>query len=647
MPFLSINVKDFPEKKEYIYGFPKGLNKLQDESLIDDHELSTAENSMMAVDSIIKRSGTLNFGSSSGSRVFGGYGYYTSAASNNRWMIRAGGTALQYYDATNTPVNISGATLTASLRTEFATARDTLYVENGTDNLIKVTVVGGVPTASVFTALTTPVGLTVTPTGAAGAAHYSYRVAAVNANGETLACVSVAITNGNATLSASNYNALAWTAVVGATSYNIYGRKASSDNGIGETRLANVITNSYNDTGVDTPSTILTPPEGNSTGGQKGTMIIYAMSRLFVAGDSTNPSRLYYSGVGTQIEDFSTAFAGGWVDVAKNDGDSITAIFFYQNAIIIWKHKSIWKFTFTSTGLPQLELITNEIGCESYRTVRMVNNDIWFVAKKDGRAVVMSLGNVQNYFNALRTTEQSLKISSGSLLDSANLAQLGNSCAFYFRNQYIICLSHGSSTTNNRCYVYDTRFGAWAGLWTGINANAFFSYTDANGNEELYYCSETTGYVIKMFTGTDDNGTAVAWKIATKNFMQGYFDQFKIYRNPIFWFKDVTNGSITGYIIHDGIFSSGAFNISPVVSGIGAGFDKCGTFKAGDTLGATTTATNSDQPMEVIFSTSARSIKFELDDNNASSHFKFLGFSYRWLLLEGKPLPSTNRIRLS
>ncbi len=647
MPFLKINVKDFPEKREYIYGFPKGLNKLQDESLIDDHELSTAQNNSLSVDSLVKRAGTLNFGASSGSRVFGGVGYYTSASSNNRWMIRAGGTALQYYDATNTPVNISGATMTASLRTEFATARDTLYVEDGTDNLVKITVVGGVPTASVFTALTTPVGLTVTPTGTTGAAHYSYRVSAVNANGETLACVSVAITNGNATLSGTNYNALAWTAVAGATSYNIYGRKASSDNGIGETKLANVITNSYNDTGADTPSTILTPPEGNSTGGQKGTMIIYAMSRLFVAGDSANPSRLYYSGVGVQIEDFSTAFAGGWVDVAKNDGDSITAIFFYQNAIIIWKHKSIWKFTFTTTGLPQLELITNEIGCESYRTVRIVNNDMWFVGKKDGRAVVMSLGNVQNYFNALRTTEQSLKISNGSLLDSANLAQLGNACAIYFRNQYILCLAQGSSTTNNQCYVYDTRFGTWASIWTGINANDFFTYTDANGNEELYYCSETTGYVVKMFTGSDDNGVAIPWKIVTKNFMQGYFDQYKIYRNPVFWFKDVTSGAITGYIIHDGIFSSGSFNVTPLVSGIGAGLDKCGTFKAGDSLGAATTATNSDQPMEIIFSTTARSLKFELDDTNLNSSFKFLGLSYHWLLLEGKPLPSTNRIRLS
>lgn len=639
--------KDVQEKTEYIIGFQKGVNKLQDESLIDDHELSTAINAMLVVDGLIKRTGSINFGSSSGSRVYGAAAFYTSASSNNRWIIREGGTALKYYDGSNSPTNISGATMTAGKRTEFAIARDRLYVENGTDNLVKVTISGGVPVATVFTALTTPVGLSVTPTGSAGSTNYSYRVSAFNTTGETLACTSVATTTGNATLSASNYNALAWTAVAGATGYNIYGRKASTDNGIGETKLASVVTNAYNDTGVDTPSTVFTPPEDNNTGGVKGAMIIYAMARLFVAGNTDNPSRLYYSGSGIQIDDFSTAYSGGWIDVSKNDGDSITAIAFYQNVIIVFKHKSIWKFSFTTAGLPQLELITNELGCESFRTVRIVNNDLWFLAKKDGRAATYSLGNVQNYFNSLRTTEQSLKISTGSMLDTANLAYIGNSCAFYFRNLYILCIATGSSTTNNTCFVYDTRFGSWVGKWTGIDANGFFSYTDSNGNEELYYCAETTGYIVKMFTGTDDNGTAVSWQIQTKNFMQGLFDQYKIFRNPVFWFKDVANGSITGYIITDGVFTSGAFNITPLVSGIGAGFDKAGTFKAGDSLGAATTSTRSDQPMEVIKTLNSRTIKFELDDANNSSSFKFLGLSYKWLLLEGKPLPAVNRIRLS
>lgn len=647
MPITPRGLKDIPEKTEYIIGFSGGLNKLSDESLIKDNELSTSQNSVLVVDGIQKRTGSINYGSESGSRVYGGTAFYTSATSDNRWIIREGGTALKYYNASGVPTSVSGATMTTSLRTEFAMARDALYVQNGTDNLVKVTIVGGVPTASTYTALTTPVNLAVTPAGTTGSTRYSYRVSAFNANGETLACVSVAITNGNATLTTTDKNNLTWDAVTNATGYVIYGRKAAADNGIGETKLATVNTNAYSDTGADTPSAILIPPEGNNTGGQKGTMITYALSRLFVAGDSANPSRLYYSAGGSQIDDFSTGNGGGWIDVAKNDGDSITAIYFFQNVILIWKHRSIWKFSFTSAGLPSLELITNEIGCESYRTVKIVNNAVWFLAKKDGRAAIYSLGNVQNYFNALRTTEQSLKISTGSHLDSANVTYLDKACAYFFRNLYILCVAQGGSTTNSRCYVFDARFNAWVGWWDNITANAFFTYTDSLGNEELYYCAETTGYVVKMFTGTDDNGTAISWKIQTKNFNQKFFDQYKIYRNPVFWFKDVSNGAITGYIINDGVFNSGTFNISSLISGVSWGFDKWGTFKWGDSEGSASTSANSDQPMEIIFNKVARSIKFELDEASPAGSFRFLGLSFKWLLLEGKPLPADNRIRLT
>lgn len=104
-----------------------------------------------------------------------------------------------------------------------------------------------------------PGSLTVTPTGTTGATTYGYRVSALTAFGESLACTEVTTTTGNATLSGSNYNALLWSAVTGAASYNVYGRTAG-----GELKLTNVGTTSYNDTGAASPSGAL--PLFNSTG---------------------------------------------------------------------------------------------------------------------------------------------------------------------------------------------------------------------------------------------------------------------------------------------------------------------------------------------------------------------------------------------
>lgn len=70
--------------------------------------------------------------------------------------------------------------------------------------------------------LAAPSGLTVTPTGATGSTLYAYVVTALNAYGESLSSAVVQITNGNATLSGTNYNALSWTAASGATGYNVY-----------------------------------------------------------------------------------------------------------------------------------------------------------------------------------------------------------------------------------------------------------------------------------------------------------------------------------------------------------------------------------------------------------------------------------------
>src|SRR5690242_20015138 len=99
MPTIPKGLKDISEKTEYFIGFPGGLNKLSDESLIKDTELSTMQNAILVVDGVQKRTGSVNYGSSSQSRVYGGSPFYTSASSNNRWIIREGGTSLKYYAA--------------------------------------------------------------------------------------------------------------------------------------------------------------------------------------------------------------------------------------------------------------------------------------------------------------------------------------------------------------------------------------------------------------------------------------------------------------------------------------------------------------------------------------------------------------------
>jgi hypothetical protein len=74
-----------------------------------------------------------------------------------------------------------------------------------------------------------PIITTLTAVGTVGTTTYGYKVTALNGNGETLASAEKTVTNGNATLSGTNFNALFWDPVPGAASYNVYGRTAGAE----------------------------------------------------------------------------------------------------------------------------------------------------------------------------------------------------------------------------------------------------------------------------------------------------------------------------------------------------------------------------------------------------------------------------------
>jgi hypothetical protein len=113
-------------------------------------------------------------------------------------------------------------------------------------------------------ALSTPVAPTVTPTGTTGATSYSYVIVAKQGDGSVTAGSTAGTTaTGNATLTSSNYNALSWTAVTNAASYDVY----RSVGGATQGKLTNVTTNSYNDQGAagDASTAPTTGTTGNVT----------------------------------------------------------------------------------------------------------------------------------------------------------------------------------------------------------------------------------------------------------------------------------------------------------------------------------------------------------------------------------------------
>lgn len=646
--------KDPDIKEEIVSGFVSGGNSSQDETLIKDSELTEYKNILLDLDGISPRPGIDDYTTDNGdTRIQGGISFYKSDGTR-KLLVMSGGRLKEWSGSWST---IGSTVYSTTADAEFVQARDKVWIFNGVNNL---TYYDG-STITSYTALTTPGKPTVAPQGTTGHTTYSYRISAFNSVGETLCSTATATTTGTASISVSNYNKLTWSAVSNAAGYNVYGRYST---GKGETLLTTVYTPTYDDRPLSTasellePSLSIYPPESNTTGGVICSMAIFAISRIFAAGDPTYPSRLFYSGVGTQLGNFNGSDYGGlWVDVFPNDGAKIRSIIPFQGGVIIFKDNAVYKFSFTSAvigdtqvSVPQLEEITRSFGGISFRGTKAVENDVVFPAKKDGRLAFYSLGNQENYAGSvLRTNELSIKVE--EKLKDINLTYLSGATGFYFNSIYMCGVPKSGSTINNRTWILDTRFGAWV-YWEDFYPSFFMSYEDSSGNVVPLFAKENDGILTELFKERrNDNGSGIDVEFATKSFNQKLFHKYKQYYSPTFQFKDVNkSGAISGEIYVDGAILLGEFAVNQQTSGgAGPGFSMFGFTLPGDADGSTnnTVGISSDIVTEVDFTQAGRSIKYNFKSNTVDLYYKFLSLAHAYEVLAEMPLEQTQRSYLT
>lgn len=185
-----------------------------------------------------------------------------------------------------------------------------------------------------------------------------------------------------------------------------------------------------------------------------------------------------------------------FVDISPDDGEPVTGLFLYQDYLIIAKTHSLWSCTFDATTLkPVIQLISRAAGCIAFGSGVNVKNDLYCLSDQG----VITIGNEKNYVSAtLRHNLLSEKIY--ELLLGINEAAVKRATATFWDHMYILSVPQGSSTTNNRVFMIDTRFGGWA-IWDNIDARCFLTYTPADDETKLYFLSEGQTSVREMVKG--------------------------------------------------------------------------------------------------------------------------------------------------
>lgn len=556
----NIKLKEPDVMVEKSESWIKGLNQLVSPTQIKPNELAEAVDIELVEDGKIKcaRQGQAYYGASQGSRIRGIFPYYGSDGTIHL-LILSGTSVYKYVDATTWSA-VTGKTYT-NANMNGVMAADRLYLVNGEDAL---TFYDGTDITA-FTGIGAADDPTVTPTGGTGSFTYSYKIAAVTEVGESAPSAAGTATSDFATLDSDDYMSLSWSATTGAVGYSVYGRKAGQ--WFFMKYLEGNTSTTYVDNGTDTPNEAFPPPDADATAGPKGKYIEVYKDSLFVAGDPANPSRMYYSGGGDQINNFTIGGGGGFIDISKNDGQIITGLKIFKDSILVFKTDSIYQFSFTSSGLPQVTQVTNSIGAIAPRSIVAVENDVFFLSRRG----VFTIGNEAGFaFDVLRTNELSARVR--PTVQGIDSAYIQNASAIYAttsdHNLYILSYTPAGSTTNSAAIVYDRERLAWY-KWTNIQANCWTKFNDSTGTTHYLYGDDATGYVKEVFSGSSDFGSAINgyFYLKAEPFKNG-IDHYKTLKDLDLVLR-TPSGSISLSIVQDGVvtaYTAPVGTISPSIN---------------------------------------------------------------------------------
>lgn len=645
----KIKLSSDPEKNLYVEGFSGGLNTLVSPQHIGDHECSILLNAQITEDGVIsRRLGSTQYDTTDGSKVYGlgTFTTYNGSGVPTRNLLKMDNSGNLKKWTGSSWSTLSGHTYTSGVNTEFVQGLAVpkgigaaLYILNGKDPLSRTT---DASTITVFSSVTDPAGgtLTVAQQGSAGTSSYSYSYTLVTSYGESNPVTNVTIANGNATLSASNYNLLTITrsSDTNVTGYNVYGRTGgASGTNYWLTFIPQTASGSatYSDTGAASPDTSFSAPTSNTTAGKTTAFGITYQDSLVTAGDPTAPSAVYFS-VSGNFEDFQIINGGGYQLVKPEDGDKITTLVSYKNQVVIFKNRSSYVMTLTVANnlrAPTLTLVNPQIGCSAPRTAQVVINDLFFMSPYGS---IFTLGYQQGYYGAggvadlLRTNEVSIKIH--PTLAAINSSNIATATAIYSspNYKYILAYAEGTSTYNNKIAVYDSRYNAWV-QWDNMNCNCFVNYVDSSNNENVLYGGDNAGKIIQMFMGTSDQGNAFTFRMRTKDFNANAFHLIKTWIWPTIHFRNIF-GTITITLSTDGQSTAYTNTITGTSNYTGWSYDRWANFRWGTTGGSSATASVADAPRMINLRTDARSIMFLFENTSTAGSISILGVESRYLL---------------
>lgn len=387
----------------------------------------------------------------------------------------------------------------------------------------------------------------------------------------------------------------------------------------------------------------------------KAAFSIYYNGYHIASGVANKPDRIYISTT-TDPFDFTNAagtlstepevpgastFAGtgaNFIDVGAGDGDKVTALSKFQDMLVIFKERSIFKMTFDSSGTPVLAPITNTMGAVAHKSVDNVENDIFYLSR-NGFYV---LGNEPNYI-VIRTNELSQRVH--PFIENITPANLPETACIYSDFVFYASVPYGGTAYNNRLLNYDRRYLSWS-RGDSVDTNAWCEYVDDSNAKHLYYASDSEPEVYEVTTSYNDNGEAIDAYWASKAFDAGEFEIYKHWIDVTLLFR-LVSGTVDVAVISDTgevIASSAVTSVQDLIGTVG--YDTFGDYLVGGDI-STTTGTGpqtNNVPYRLDINKDSRTIKVRVSNNVINETFTLLGFIVTYRPYSHYQFPSSQRL---
>ena len=337
----------------------------------------------------------------------------------------------------------------------------------------------------------------------------------------------------------------------------------------------------------------------------------------------------------------ATVFAGAgaqYIDVQPNDSDIITGLSVFQNNLVIFKERSIFQFSFDTSGNPVLQMITQAYGCVSFKSVARVDNDVFFLTRNG----VYVLGYEPNFLTIIRTNELSARIH--PIIETINPTYFTQATALF--HQYVYTLGIPTGTVgNNLVLTYDRRYQAWAQL-NHYQPESLAIFYDTSNNESIYFTSATSNQVFKITPNVySANGSSIMGTFTSKSYDLGNFNVFKRWVDVTIFFRQLV-GTVTVQFYTDNGTLTNTFTINTETTG-GIGNDLIGAFPPGGnpTTGVTdTSGSSSNTPYRFRVSQKSRTLQYTVSNGNINENFVVLGHAFRYREYSSFSWPSSLKV---